>query len=151
MFCTNCGKNINDEGVCPFCGTTQELYNIQNPVASSVNQAVPQQKFIQNQFAASEENAMPENLKFGAVEEDKHFNVISLIFSFFWLIYNKMWQAVILNIVLLLLAYMLGNLLFVVYVKLIWNIFWGARGNYYKRLLKNEKINFINAIQKRLY
>ena len=84
MFCTNCGKNINNEKVCPFCGTTQELYNMQNQAASFVNQPISRQEFIQNQLSISEDSVIPENLKFGAVEKDKEFNVMALIFGRFW-------------------------------------------------------------------
>lgn len=151
MFCTNCGKNINNEKVCPFCGTTQELYNMQNQAASFVNQPISQQEFIQNQLSISEDSVIPENLKFGAVEKDKEFNVMALIFGWFWLIYNKMWQAVIVSIVLILISFIpiIGKA--TSYIGIIWNIFWGVRGNYYKRLQNDEKIGFINAIQKRLY
>lgn len=151
MFCTNCGKNINNERVCPFCGTTQELYNMQNQATPFINQPISQQEFMQNQLSISEDSVIPENLKFGVVEKDKEFNVMALIFGWFWLIYNKMWQAVIVSIILILISFMpiIGEA--TSYIGIIWNIFWGARGNYYKRLQNDEKIGFINAIQKRLY
>lgn len=151
MFCTNCGKNINNERVCPFCGTTQELCNMQNQATPFINQPISQQEFMQNQLSISEDSVIPENLKFGVVEKDKEFNVMALIFGWFWLIYNKMWQAVIVSIILILISFMpiIGEA--TSYIGIIWNIFWGARGNYYKRLQNDEKIGFINAIQKRLY
>lgn len=151
MFCTNCGKNINNEMVCPFCGMTQELQDRQNQSVPFVNQQMPQQEFMQEQPNLYKKNFISENAKFGAVAEDEKFNIMALWFGFFWLIYHRMWQAVIINVILILFGIIPVFETFSYSIGILWNVFWGVRGNYYKRLQNEEKIGFINALQKRLY
>lgn len=127
MFCTSCGKEIpNEAKVCGYCGKEISF--------------VPETKRESGMYAGGQPEVV-----FGSEEDLKatcRFNLVAFCFVLPWLIIKGMWDAVLINVIIIFVCIIpfLGWV-----IAILWSIFWGRNGNYYYYLKRERGISFLKA------
>lgn len=149
MFCSNCGRDINNNTVCPYCGynmnynnTGQSNFNNQpnfnnqshftnlnnfNNYDNKFNKLKP---YYQQEFSKFDNN--------GAYKG--RFNICAFLFANLWALTKGLWVLPLISFASILLvdALIAEN----IYVALFWWIFWGLYGNkaYYKKFKYGKQL-----------
>lgn len=149
MFCSNCGRDINNNTVCPYCGynmnynnTGQSNFNNQpnfnnqshftnlnnfNNYDNKFNKLKP---YYQQEFSKFDNN--------GAYKG--RFNICAFLFANLWALTKGLWVLPLISFASILLVDVLiaEN----IYVALFWWIFWGLYGNkaYYKKFKYGKQL-----------
>lgn len=149
MFCSNCGREINNNVVCPYCGynmnynnTGQSNFNNQpnfnnqshftnlnnfNNYDNKFNKLKP---YYQQEFSKFDNN--------GAYKG--RFNICAFLFANLWALTKGLWVLPLISFLSILLvdALIAEN----IYVALFWWIFWGLYGNkaYYKKFKYGKQL-----------
>lgn len=140
MFCSNCGREINNNVVCPYCG-----YSLNNNAGQFNNQPNfnPQPNFTNlndfntytHKFNQLKPYYQQEFLKFESSNGTYNgkFNICAFLFGNLWALTKGLWLLPLISFVSILLVdlFIAENY----YVAMGWCIYWGLCGNktYYKK------------------
>lgn len=149
MFCSNCGRDINNNTVCPYCGynmnynnTGQSNFNNQ-PNFNNQSHFTNLNNFnnYNNKFSQLKPYYQQEFSKFdnnGAYKG--RFNICAFLFANLWALTKGLWVLPLISFVSILLvdALIAEN----IYVALFWWVFWGLYGNkaYYKKFKYGKQL-----------
>lgn len=143
MFCSNCGRDISNNTVCPYCGYNMNYNNAGQPNFNNQSHFTNLNNFnnYDNKFNKLKPYYQQEFSKFdnnGAYKG--RFNICAFLFANLWALTKGLWVLPLISFASILLvdALIAEN----IYVALFWWIFWGLYGNkaYYKKFKYGKQL-----------